>query len=110
MLSKTDEEDLEKLLQKTLSNIIGICNKESLASLALPCLSNKVSGISPDVFVKSMFKVVKGYTQKTLASIRLAIDNRSEASSYIEEFEKSFQEGISISTIKFFVKFGISIC
>ena len=94
MPSKTDEEDLEKLSQKTLSNIIDICNKESLASLALPCLSNKVSGISPEVFVKSMFKVVKGYTQKTLASIRLAIDDRSEANCYIEEFEKSFHEGI----------------
>ena len=95
MLSKTDEEDLEKLLQKTLSNIIGICNKESLASLALPCLSNKVSGISPEVFVKAMFsKVFKGDTQKTLTSIRFAIDDRSEANSYTEEFEKSFYEGI----------------
>ena len=94
MPSKTDEEDLEKLLQKTLRNIIDICNKESLASLALPCLSNKISGISPEVFVKSMFKVVKGYTQKTLASIRLAIDDRREANCYIEEFEKSFHEGI----------------
>ena len=90
MPSKTDEEDLEKLLQKTLRNIIDICNKESLATLALSCLSNKVSGILPEVFVKSMLKVVKGYTQKTLASIRLAIDDRSEANSYIEEFEKSF--------------------
>ena len=94
MPSKTDEEDLEKLLQKTLRNINDISNKESLASLALPCLSNKVSGISPDVFVKSMFKVVKGYTQKTLASIRLAIGDRSEANCYIEEFEKPFHEGI----------------
>ena len=94
MPSKTDEEDLEKLLQKTLRNITDICNKESLASLALPCLSNKVSGISPEVFVKSMFKVVKGYTQKTLASIRLATDDRSEANCYIEKFEKSFHEGI----------------
>ena len=94
MPSKTDEEDLEKLLQKTLSNIIVICNKESLASLALPCLSNKVSGISPEVFVKAMFKLVKGYTQKTLTSIRLATDDQSEANSYIEEFEKSFHEGI----------------
>ena len=94
MLSKTDEEDLEKLLQKTLSNIIGICNKESLASLALPCLSNKVSGISPEVFVKAMFKVVKGYAQKTLTSVLLTIDDRSEANSYIEKFEKSFHEGI----------------
>ena len=94
MPSKTDEEDLEKLLQKTLRNINDICNKESLASLALPCLSNKVSGISPEVFVKSMFKVVKGYTQKTLASIRLAIDDRIEANCYMEEFEKSFHEGI----------------
>ena len=34
-----------------------------------------------------MFKVVKGYTQKTFA-------DRSEANSYIEEFEKSFHEGI----------------
>ena len=79
MPSKTDEGDLEKLLQKKLSNIIDICNKKSLASLALPCLSNKVSGISPEVFVKSMFKVVKGYTKKMLASIRLAIDDGSEA-------------------------------
>ena len=94
MPSKTDEEDLEKLLQKTLRKVIDICDKESLASLALPCLSNKVSGILPEVFVKSMFKVVKGYTQKTLASIRLAIDDRSEANCYIEEFEKSFHEGI----------------
>ena len=94
MPSKTDEEDLEKLLQKTLRKVIDICDKESLASLELPCLSNKVSGISPEVFVKSMFKVVKGYTQKTLASIRLAIDDRSEANCYIEEFEKSFHEGI----------------
>ena len=94
MPSKTDEEDLEKLLQKTLRKVIDICDKESLASLELPCLSNKVSGISPEVFVKSMFKVVKGYTQKTLASIRLAIDDRSEANCYIEEFEKSFHEEI----------------
>ena len=94
MLSKTDEEDLEKLLQKTLSNIIDICNKESLASLALPCLSNKVSGISPEVFVKAMFKVVKGYAQKTLTSVLLTMDDRSEANSYIEKFEKSFHEGI----------------
>ena len=94
MPPKTDEEDLEKLLQKKLRNIFDICNKKSLASLALPCLSNKVSGISPEAFVKSMFKVVKGYTQKTLASIRLAIDDRSEANCYIEEFEKSFHEGI----------------
>ena len=41
-----------------------------------------------------MFKVVKEYMQKTLASIRLAIDDRSEANSYIEEFEKSFRDGI----------------
>ena len=41
-----------------------------------------------------MFKVVKGYTQKTLASIRLAMDDRSEANCYIEEVEKSFHEGI----------------
>ena len=94
MPSKTDKEDLEKLLQKTLRKVIDICDKESLASLELPCLSNKVSGISPEVFVKSMFKVVKGYTQKTLASIRLATDDRSEATCYIEEFEKSFHEGI----------------
>ena len=94
MPSKTDEEDLEKLSQKTLSNIIDICNKESLASLALPCLSNKVSGVSPEVFVKSMLNVVKGNTQKTLTSIRLAINDRSEANSYIEELEKSFYEGI----------------
>ena len=59
MPSKTDEKDLEKLLQKTLSNIIDIYNKESLASLALPCFSNKVNGISPEVFVKAMFEVVK---------------------------------------------------
>ena len=94
MPSKTDEEDLEKLLQKTLRKVIDICDKESLTSLELPCLPNKVSGVSPEVFVKSMFKVVKGYTQKTLASIRLAIDDRSEANCYIEEFEKSFHEGI----------------
>ena len=94
MPSKTDEEDLEKLLQKTLRNITDICNKESLASLALPCLSNKVSGVSPEVFVKSMLNVVKGNTQKTLTSIRLAINDRSEANSYIEELEKSFYEGI----------------
>ena len=77
-----------------MSNIFDICNKESLASLALPCLSSKVSGILPEVFVKAMFKVVKGYTQKTLTSVRLAIDDRSEANSYIEKFEKSFHEGI----------------
>ena len=94
MPSKTDEEDLEKLLQKMLRKVIDICDKESLASLELPCLSDKVSGILPEVFVKSMFKVVKGYTQKTLASIRLAIDDRSEANCYIEEFEKSFHEEI----------------
>ena len=76
---KADKEVLEKLLQKMLSTIINICNRESLALLALPCLSNKVSGISPEVFVKSMFKVVKGYTKKTLGSIRLAIDDGSEA-------------------------------
>ena len=79
MPCKADKEVLEKLLQKMLSTIINICNRESLALLALPCLSNKVSGISPEVFVKSMFKVVKGYTKKTLASIRLAIDDGSEA-------------------------------
>ena len=77
-----------------MSDIFDICNKGSLASLALPCLSNKVSGISPEVFVKAMFKVVKGYTQKTLTSIRLATDDRSEANSYTEKFEKSFHEGI----------------
>ena len=77
-----------------MSNIFDICNKESLASLALPCLSNKVSGISPEVFVKAMFKVVKGYAQKTLISVLLTIDDRSEANSYIEKFEKSFHEGI----------------
>ena len=66
MPSKTDEGDLEKLLQKKLSNITDICNKKSLASLALPCLSNKVSGILPEVFVKSMFKVVKGYKFKVV--------------------------------------------
>ena len=76
---KADKEVLEKLLQKMLSTIINICNRESLALLALPSLSNKVSGISPEVFVKSMFKVVKGYTKKTLGSIRLAIDDGSEA-------------------------------
>ena len=79
MPCKADKEVLEKLLQKMLSTIINICNRESLALLALPCLSNKVSGISPEVFVKSMFKVVKGYTKKMLASIRLAIDDGSEA-------------------------------
>ena len=94
MPSKPDEEDVEKLLQKKLSNIIDIFNKESLALLALLCLSNKVSGISPDIFVKAMFKIVKGYTEKTLTSIQLAIDDRSEANFYIDEFEKSFQEGI----------------
>ena len=94
MPSKTDEEKLGKFLQKTLSNIIDICNKESFASLVLPCLSTKVSGISPEVFVKTMFKVVKGYTQKTLTSIRLAIDDRSEANSRIEECEKLFHDGI----------------
>ena len=94
MPSKTDEEGLEKLLQKTLSNIINICNKESFASVALPCLSNKVNGISPEGFVKAMFKVVKGYLQKTLTSIRVAINDRCQAKSYVEEFEKSFHEGI----------------
>ena len=79
MPCKADKEVLEKLLQKMLSTIINICNRESLALLALPCLSNKVSEISPEVFVKSMFKVVKGYTKKMLASIRLAIDDGSEA-------------------------------
>ena len=79
MPCKADKEVLEKLLQKMLSTIINICNRESLALLALPYLSNKVSGISPEVFVKSMFKVVKGYTKKMLASIRLAIDDGSEA-------------------------------
>ena len=79
MPCKADKEVLEKLLQKMLSTIINICNRESLALLALPCLSNKVSGISPEVFVKSMFEVVNGYTKKTLASIRLTIDDGSEA-------------------------------
>ena len=41
-----------------------------------------------------MFKVVKRYTQKTLTSIRVAIDDRSEANCYIEEFENPFHEGI----------------
>ena len=66
MSSKTDEGDLEKLLQKKLGNIIDICNKKSLASLALPCLSNKVSGSLPEVFVKSMFKVAKEYKFKVV--------------------------------------------
>ena len=79
MPSKADEEVLEKLLQKMLSNIINICDREWLALLALPCFSNKVSGILPEVFVKSMLKVVKGYTKKTLASIQLAIDDGREA-------------------------------
>ena len=87
MPSKTDEEDLENMLQKTLSNIIDICNKKLLASLALTCLSSKVCGISPEAFVKAMFKVVKGYTQKTLTSIQLVIDDRSEANSSIEELK-----------------------
>ena len=78
------------LTKKTLTNIIDICNKESLASVALPCFSNKVNGISSEVFVKSMFK----YSQKTLTSIRVAINDRCEANSYVEEFEKSFHEGI----------------
>ena len=69
MPSKTDEEDFEKLLQKPLTNIIDICNKELLASLALTCFSDKVYGISPEVFVKAMFKVVKGYSQKMLTSV-----------------------------------------
>ena len=60
-----------------MSNSICVYNKKSLASLALPCLYNEVSGISPKVFVKAMFKVVKRYTQKTLTSKRLAIDDRS---------------------------------
>ena len=94
MPSKTDKEDLEKLLQKTLRNIIDICNNKSLASLVLPCLSNKVRGISPEVFVRAMCKLVKGYSQKTLTSIRLAKDDTSEVNSYVKESEKSFHEGI----------------
>ena len=97
---------MKKTLKSCYKNVeqTDICNKELLASLALPCLFNKVSGISPEVFVKPMFKVVKGFTQKTLTSIRLAIDYGSKANSYIEEFKKSFHEGIGISTIEFFVK------
>ena len=86
-----------------LTNITDICDKELLASLALPCFSNKVYRISPEVFVKVMFKVVKGCPQKTLTSIRVAINDRREANSYVEEFEKSFHEGACISTIKFIV-------
>ena len=94
MSSKTDEKEVEKLLQKTLSNIIDICNKDLLASLALLCFSNKVNRTSTEVFVKAMFKVVKGYSQKTLTSIRVAIHDTCEANSYVEQFKKSFHEGI----------------
>ena len=94
MSSKTDEKDLEKLLQKTLSNIIDICNKDLLAALALLCFSNKVNKTSTEVFAKAIFKVVKGYSQKTLTSIPVAIHDTCEANSYVEEFEKSFHEVI----------------
>ena len=77
-----------------LSNIIDTCNKETVASLALPSCSNKVNGISREVFVKAMVKVVKGCLQETLTPIRVAINDRCEANSYVEDFEKSFHEDI----------------